>query len=81
MKLGLHCIRFPSGRWGFVGSIPTELAFDYESESDLQIALQCGPGFAMKAAARHGRTFRTKTWDSRDAAIEQARQYGHEVAS
>lgn len=37
MKLGLHCIRFPSGRWGFVGSIPTELAFDYESESYLPI--------------------------------------------
>jgi hypothetical protein len=24
-RLGLHVINFPSGRWGFVGSIPTNL--------------------------------------------------------
>jgi len=25
-KLGLHIIQFPSERWGYVGSIPTDLA-------------------------------------------------------
>ncbi len=27
-KLGLHVIKFPSGRYGFVGSIPVELGVD-----------------------------------------------------
>lgn len=67
-----HVIRYPSGKYGFVGKVPASLAFEYESEEDLKNAQQCGPGIAGKIAQREGRIFRTRTWDTEEAALQAA---------
>lgn len=67
-----HIIQFPSGKFGFVGKVPVSLAYEYDSEDDVKVALQAGPGFARKIAERHGRTFRTRVWDTEAAALEAA---------
>lgn len=64
MKLQLTLIQFPSGKWGYVGSVPAALAFEWEDDGDLKIALRSGPGIALKIAEREGRTFRTRVWDT-----------------
>jgi hypothetical protein len=70
---GLHIIQYPTGRYGFVGKVPQVLAH-HGHPDDLEIARVCGPGFARKAAERHGRAFETLTWtteaDARAAAAE-----------
>lgn len=67
-----HVIRYPSGKYGFVGKVPASLAYEYESEGDLRAAQQCGPGIAGKIAAREGRVFRTRVWDTEEAALQAA---------
>ena len=69
-----HVMQFPSGRWGFVGHVDTRLAFvqaDGSAPTDKQLdtARHCGPGFAK---------LRKRTWDSRETALEAARDLGVE---
>jgi glutamate synthase domain-containing protein 2 len=73
-----HIIQFPSGRFGFVGRVPVELAFEYDSIEDVKIAQHSGPGIAGKIAAREGRVFRTRTWDTKEAALHSAHNFGAE---
>lgn len=59
-NLGLHVIQFPSGRWGFVGSVPPSLAFEGSPE-EIAKALKFGPGFAKVT---------TRSWETEQAALE-----------
>lgn len=68
--MGLHVIQFPSGRWGFVGSVPEALAFEGTAE-EIQKARQFGPGFAKVKAV----SFATK-----EDAIAEASAKGFEVS-
>lgn len=61
-------IRTPSGRYQLAGNIPAGLAFDYQDESDLIAAIQCGPGIARRIAERNGRTFSTRSYATRAGA-------------
>lgn len=65
-----HIIKFPSGKFGYTGKVPVHLAFEYESVADLETARQHGPGLAMKIAKREGRVFRTRAWNTEEAARE-----------
>jgi hypothetical protein len=67
-----HVIQFPSGKFGFVGKVPAALAFEYDSEADVAIAIQSGPGIARKIAEREGRMFRVRVWDTEVDAMRAA---------
>lgn len=67
-----YLIQFPSGKFGFVGRVPVELAFVYDSVEDVKNAQHSGPGIAGKIAAREGRTFGTRVWETREAALAAA---------
>jgi len=43
--LGIHIIQYPSGNWGFAGSVPVELALS-GSKEDINDALRFGIGFS-----------------------------------
>jgi hypothetical protein len=81
-NLGLHVDCWPSGKFGFVGSIPVELAYIYKdgsfpiSEQDAKDIRQFGPGLVMKS-----RGIQVRSWESRDAAIAEATRLGHKVIS
>lgn len=79
-KLNLVLIKNPAGTYHFVGSVPTEIAFDTNRPDLIEMACHCGPGFAKKAAERTGDYFKTKSWPTADAALAQAKQYGHTVS-
>jgi hypothetical protein len=79
MNTGLHLIEHKSGRWGFVGKVPTDLAFDCDDSELIRIACHCGPGFAKRAALREGKRFAERTWDSYDDALDAARVLHHYV--
>lgn len=68
-NLSLSVIRYPSGKYGFVGNVPAVLAYEWQDEGDLQAAKQCGPGIARKIAERNGRIFNTRVWATEAEAI------------
>ncbi len=72
---GLHVIKYPSGRYGFVGRVPQVLAHEGSPE-DLETARTAGPGLARKIAERNGRTFTTLAWDTEADAIAFAAARG-----
>ena len=76
----LSIIAAPSGRYIFVGSVPPALAFEWEADSDLAAALQSGPGIARRIAERNGRTFKTRAYDTREAAEAEASRLGFALA-
>lgn len=78
MPKGLHVIKYPSGRYGFVGNVPKVLAFE-GSESDCEIARVHGAGLARKIAERNGRTLTTRTWDVEAAAVACAESHGFKI--
>ena len=73
----LTVLQYPSGRWGFVGSVPAELAFNFEDLRDVQCAQSSGFRIAASIAAREGRTFSTRAWDSEADALAEAARLGH----
>jgi hypothetical protein len=72
----LNVIQYPSGRWGFVGRIPLSLAFAAPDGSpadpkEADIRRQFGGSFGRVKA---------RSWESRAAAIADAKALGFEVA-
>lgn len=78
INAGLHIIKYPSGRYGFVGRVPAALAYSGTPE-DMQTAAQCGPGIAREIAKRNGREFRTLVWNTEDEARAAATALGFTV--
>ena len=74
----LSIIQYPSGRYGFVGSVPAVLAVETDDPSLIEVGARCGLGIAARIAARRGKFIRTRTWDSREAAQEAAAGAGLE---
>lgn len=76
---GLHIIKYPSGRYGFVGRVPAALA--YRGDADLlEAAAQCGPGIARQIAERQGREFVSLAWDTEADARAEAVRLGFVVS-
>ena len=70
-KLGLHVIKFPSGKFGYVGSVPVEIAYiDGSTQEDINKGLVYGQRFGAK----------TRVFDTMQAAIEYAQSKGYVVS-
>jgi hypothetical protein len=72
-KLGLHILQFPNGRWGYVGSIPTDLATAVPATTAAVLgcrAWRCpDTGAAME--------WKDPTFDTEGDAIAFAQAKGH----
>lgn len=78
-NLGLHLDHWPSGKWGFVGSIPQVLAYEYAdgspiSDADAKDIRSFGPGMVCKSRGIH-----TRAWDTKEEALAAAVKHGFEV--
>jgi len=77
-KLPLCIIRYPTGRYGFVGTVPAVLAYR-GSEEDIRNALQVGPGMARNIAKNNGRVFEKLSWASEAETRAAAADAGYTV--
>jgi len=65
-NLGLHVLQYPSGRFGFVGHVPMELAFQHEdgtapNEQEQKELVQANiPSMVCKKYGLKTRTFATE---------------------
>lgn len=75
----LSIIQYPSGRWGFVGSVPPELAVETNDGSLVEVGALCGIGIAKRIAERRGKYFRARVWETREAAEAEAQKHGYIV--
>lgn len=74
-NLGAHVIQFPSGTWGFVGRAPASLMLVMRDGSPVtpeaaKIASSFGPALAK---------VKTRTWATKEEALEAADREGVEV--
>lgn len=76
-NLGLHVIQFPSGRFGYVGSIPTILG----TEVPATTAAVMGCRSHWNADKTQILEWKFPVFDSREAAVEFAASKGCEVRS
>jgi hypothetical protein len=72
-KLSLHIIQFPSGRFGYVGSIPTDLG--EKVLADRAAILGCRSFRDPETGGRMMWTF--PSFDTVEAAIAHAKDRGH----
>jgi hypothetical protein len=81
--MGLHIIKYPSGRFGFVGKVPVELGyarkdgkpFDAESRKKLKDDLS----FGMPVIGKEKSAFVSLSWATAKDALKAARKAGFEV--
>ena len=69
-KLGLHVIKFPSGKYGFVGSVPVDLAYSGDPER-VEMAMKFGPGLFKDVHRR--------VWDTEEDARKEALELGYSL--
>ena len=67
--LGLHIIKYPTGRFGYVGSVPVDIGFIDPTPEKIRAMRQCGGRFGPK----------TRTFATREEAIEFAADHGYEA--
>lgn len=78
--MALHLIKNPVGTFHFVGRVPDCLAYETDRPQAIKDARQFGPGLIIRQAEREGFTFRTKTWATKEAALEEAEAQGFVVS-
>jgi hypothetical protein len=71
--------RQPLAHFGFRGTVPAELAYEYSSPEYLKIALNYDEAFACSAAKRDGGIFKTHSWATREEATAAATTLGLQV--
>lgn len=76
--LGLHVIQFPTGTWGFVGSVPVPLKYERRDGKPLSAEDQS----TLAGANIPGmlKEFKTRSWKTREDAAKAAKAAGHKVA-
>lgn len=79
LSLPCHLISTPSGRFVFVGRVPSDLACEASSPDYIEAARQCGPAIAARIAAREGGTFRSLSWETEADAYAYAAALGYAV--
>ena len=75
---GLHIIRYPSGRFGYVGRVPEILAMEGCAE-DAANAKVVGMTIAQGIAKRAGRTLKNRSFETYDAAVAFAQSHGFKI--
>ena len=74
-NLGLNVMQYPSGKWGFVGRVPAELAYTTTDENILKEIVQSqSPAMTMK---HYGVSKRV--WENKAAAVADAEAAGYAV--
>jgi hypothetical protein len=81
-NLGLNVTRYPSGKYGFVGRVPSDLAYVKEdgttpTEQECQEVAQAS--FRAMVCKRLG--IKTRVFETEEAAREAAKQAGYSVAN
>ena len=69
-NLGLHVQKFPSGKYGFVGSVPASLLWIGEAK-DIEDARKFGAGLLKRAGK-----IQTRVWNTADDAWKAAEEIG-----
>ena len=64
----LNIIQYPSGRWGFVGKVPHNLAFECSKQEYIDIACNHGVGIAEAIAKNEGGIFKSRSFETLEAA-------------
>lgn len=79
--LGIHLNKFPSGRWGFVGTVPGELMYvDKETGGQpSQRQLDMIAGAQSRALAENSAGVARKSHDTPQAALEFAKAQGIDI--
>jgi len=72
-KLGLHVIQFPSGRFGYVGSIPVDCCRRLEADRSAILG-----GRAIREGDELVE-YRTMTFDTEQEALDHAASCGYEA--
>jgi hypothetical protein len=81
MTYALSIIEYPSGRFGFVGSVPCVLAYSAGDAEILDIIARHGPGLARRIAKASGVAMpESLSWATRSEASEFAASHGCTVA-
>lgn len=80
MKYQLSIIKFPSGKFGFVGSVPKDLAIRHADGSKLSDA-EFGrySKTSCPAMVKKSEGYIEPVFDSKEAAIEFAKKEGFEI--
>jgi hypothetical protein len=71
--LPLSVIQYPTKRWGFVGRVPTDLAYEGSPE-DISIGLQ--HGFRLVKSR-----VKSLSWETKEEALAAAAEKGYSVAN
>lgn len=72
----LSILEYPSGKFGFVGSVPPQLAVETDDPSLIEVGARCGIGIAKRIAANRSKYFRARTWETKEAAQAEAEALG-----
>ena len=75
-NMGLHIIKFPTGKFGYVGSIPVDLATEVPATTADVMGGRChyGPNKELLS-------YKFPVFDSRVDAVKFAESKGHKVIS
>ncbi len=76
-KFGLHVIQYPSGKWGFVGSVPAELSYVTKQGGSISAA-NIEKQLRLPA---NKRIIKSRAWLTKEAAVEEANERGYEVSN
>lgn len=74
MKLGLHVIQFPSGRFGFVGSLPLDMATMVPANTSAVMG-----GRAIRNERGELVEPKWPTFDTSSAAVDFAAKHNHKA--
>jgi len=83
--LGLHVIKYPSGNFGFTGSVPVELGYTNKDGSPLSDDDAAEAMKEVKYSVPGGvggkySKFKTRTWKTAKEALAAAKKAGYDVA-
>jgi hypothetical protein len=76
----LHVIKYPTGRYGFVGRVPFALAYEAEGITPEEIAHAMAFTVAKAIAEKRGGYLKHKVWETKEAALAEAAAKGFAVA-
>lgn len=79
--MAVSIIQFPTGSFGYVGSVPVNMAHKisggtcFQRKAIADAVVTSGPGLARKIAERQGVSFSTRSFDSRAEALSFAEEF------
>lgn len=76
-NLGLHLDQYPSGRWGFSGSVPGILA--YTDKAGNPVSDEFIKRQLMLPGSPKIRQIVTRTWETKEDALKAATELGFKV--